>query len=271
MISVLQSDPFRRLLSALEPWLGQVVIVGGWAHQLYRVHPHAQHLNYPPLTTLDADVAVPAQLPVGEQDLRARLLGHGFTEEFLGDDRPPATHYHLGNEAPGFYVEFLTPLIGGEYDRKRGRKATMEIAGVASQRLRHIELLLHHPWSIAFKSDGFAATIQIANPVSFLAQKILIHRKRGREDRAKDILYMHDTLEIFGARLPKLRELWRSIVAPQLNARALERALKASEELFRTLSDDTRRAAEASAERALSPETIREACHYGFVQVFERI
>jgi hypothetical protein len=27
-----------------------------------------------------------------------------------------------------------------------------------------------------------------------LAQKVLIHKKREREDRAKDILYMHDTL-----------------------------------------------------------------------------
>jgi hypothetical protein len=269
MISNPRSDPFRRVLSALEPWLSQVVIVGGWAHQLYRVHPHAQHLDYPPLTTLDTDVAVPAQLRVGEQDIRGRLLAHGFREEFMGDDRPPATHYRLGDEASGFYVEFLTPLIGGERGRKLERKATIEIAGVASQRLRHIDILLHHPWSVAFESDGFAATIQIANPVSFLAQKILIHGKRGRADRAKDILYMHDTLELFGARLPELRALCRNTVAPQLNARALQRLLKAPKALFHTLTDDIRRAAGISAERELSPEIIRQACEYGFAQMFE--
>ena len=45
------SDPFGRLLAALEPWLDQIVIVGGWAHRLYRQHPDAQALDYPPLST----------------------------------------------------------------------------------------------------------------------------------------------------------------------------------------------------------------------------
>ena len=93
-------------------------------------------------------------------------------------------------------------------------------SGIVAQQLRYIELLLDHPWSIDFKSAGFAARIQIANPVSFLAQKVLIHKKRGRADRAKDILYMHDTLEVFGARLPELHHLWRTIVAAQLQTRS---------------------------------------------------
>ena len=261
-------DPFSRLVVALEPWLEQVVIIGGSAHQLYRRHPSAQELDYPPLMTLDTDVAVPLKLPVREEDIRSRLLAHGFMEEFLGDDRPPATHYHLGDEASGFYVEFLTPLIGGEYDRKGRRKATTEVAGVASQRLRYVELLLHHPWSLDFESGAFAAKLKIANPVSFVAQKVLIHEEREREDRAKDILYMHDTLEVFGARLHELQELWRRIVAPQLRARNSRIVSKASEVLFDNLSDDIRRAAQISDQRRLSPEAIREACQYGFIQVF---
>jgi hypothetical protein len=261
-------DPFRRIVAALEPWLDQVVILGGWAHQLYRLHPDAQELDYPPLMTLDTDIAVPANLAVGEQDIRERLLAQGFTEELLADSRPPATHYRLGSEASGFYAEFLTPLVGSEYDRKHKRKTTADIAGIVSQQLRYIELLLHQPWSIDFESGGFAAEIQVANPVSFLAQKVLIHGKRGREDRAKDILYMHDTIEVFGARLPELRELWREIVAPELQARGASKVTKASQVLFGALSDDIRRAAEISAERALSPEAVQETCHSGFIQVF---
>ena len=52
-------------------------------------------------------------------DIHARLLAFGFKEEFFGDTRPPAIHYHLGGETSGFYAEFLTPLPGSEYDRKR--------------------------------------------------------------------------------------------------------------------------------------------------------
>jgi hypothetical protein len=261
-------DAFKQLIVALEPWLDQVVIVGGWAHQLYRLHPEAQELEYQPLGTLDADVAVPATLAAGEPDIRERLLACGFTEEILGDDHPPTTHYCLGGEASGFYAEFLTPLIGSEYDRNQKRKATTEVGGVASQQLRYIELLLHHPWWIDLESDGSGAKIQIANPVSFLAQKVLIHGKREREDRAKDILYMHDTLEVFGARLPEMRGLWRNVVAPKLHARSATKVSRAPKVLFGELNDDVRRAAEISPERALSPEAITAACRYGFTEVF---
>uniref|UniRef100_Q01P65 Nucleotidyltransferase-like domain-containing protein n=1 Tax=Solibacter usitatus (strain Ellin6076) TaxID=234267 RepID=Q01P65_SOLUE len=259
MTGVQGLDSFNRLVAALEPWLDQVVVIGGWAHQLYRLHPHAQALDYPPLTTLDTDVAVPANLPARKQDIRARLLA---------EDRPPATHYRLGGESSGFYAEFLTPLVGSGYDRKQRRKATMEIAGIVSQQLRHIELLLHQPWSIDLKSGGLATHIQVPNPVSFLAQRVLIHEKRERADRAKDILYLHDTLEVFGTRLPELQGLWRHTVAPQLPPRSKKKVSKASEDLFGELTDDVRRAAEISAERVLSPKEIREACRYGFIQVF---
>ncbi len=82
---------------------------------------------------------------------------------------------------------------------------------------------------------------------------------------------MHDTLEIFGARLSELREFWWSIVAPQLHPRSARTVSQALEMLFGELSDDIRRAAAISAERSLSSESIREACRYGFTQVFERV
>jgi hypothetical protein len=45
------NEAFARLIVSIEPWLGEVVIIGGWAHQLYRLHPSAQVLGYVPLTT----------------------------------------------------------------------------------------------------------------------------------------------------------------------------------------------------------------------------
>lgn len=83
-----------KLLEALEPWLPQVVIVGGWAHRLFRYHPFAQSVQHEPLLTLDTDVAIPTVLEVRGQDLRQRLLGAGFKEQFLGKDQPPATTFH---------------------------------------------------------------------------------------------------------------------------------------------------------------------------------
>ena len=34
-------EAFARLVTALRPWLGQLVVVGGWAHRLHRFHPRA--------------------------------------------------------------------------------------------------------------------------------------------------------------------------------------------------------------------------------------
>ncbi len=60
-------EDFARLIEALHPWLDQVVVIGGWAQRLYRLHPLAQPLSYEPLATPDTDIAVPPELPVGEK------------------------------------------------------------------------------------------------------------------------------------------------------------------------------------------------------------
>src|SRR5258708_33701391 len=132
-------EAFSKFIVALEPWLGEVVLVGGWAHRLYRLDPRARKVDYLPLTTLDGDVAVPTKLKKEESTVRKRLLEAGFEEEFIGEDRPSATHYHY-RKGGGFYAEFLAPLEGSEYDRSGRRKATKEVGGVSSQLLRYIEI-----------------------------------------------------------------------------------------------------------------------------------
>jgi hypothetical protein len=144
-----------------------------------------------------------------DQNIRDRLAGNGFEEERLGRDNPPATHYRLGASKTGFYAEFLTPLSGAARERDGQPKAARRIAGVVSQQLRYLEILLYAPWTVEIgRSNGFSLApkeIRIANPASFLAHKLLIHGKRTRGKFSKDILYIHDTLEIFGARLGDIK------------------------------------------------------------------
>jgi len=216
-------EAFSKFVVALEPWLGEVVLVGGWADRLYRLDPRARKLDYLPLITLDGHVAVPPKLKKEESSVRKRLLEAGFEEEFIGEDRPPAAHYHYG-KAGGFYAEFLAPLDGSEYDRSGKRKATKEVGGVSSQLLRYIEILLISAWKVELGEENDYAlspkrTVQTANPASFLAQKILIHPQRNYKDRAKDLLYMHDTIEVFSENLDELQKLFRNDVAPKLHAR----------------------------------------------------
>jgi hypothetical protein len=48
-------EHFAHPIDTLHPWLDQVVIIGGRAHRLYRLHSLARSLDYEPLGTLDTD------------------------------------------------------------------------------------------------------------------------------------------------------------------------------------------------------------------------
>jgi Nucleotidyltransferase len=266
-------EQFARLIASLEPWLASVVIIGGWAHRLYRIHPSAQQVTYVPLMTLDTDVAVPARLQVTGQNVRERLMANGFEEERLGQDKPPATHYRLGDAKTGFYAEFLTPLFGAEHGRDGKSKGTRRIAGVVSQQLRHLEILLYAPWTVGIdRSNGFPFVdpkqVQIANPASFLAHKVLIHNKRTRGKLAKDILYIHDTLEIFGERLGDMSREWDTKLKPRIHPKSVRKIERAATDLFGEVDDEIREAAQMAGFRKLSAEAVRERCNFGLKRIF---
>ncbi len=258
---------FERLLAALRPWLEQVVIVGGWAHRLHHAHPLAQAPGHEPVRTRDADVAF---------DTGARLTGRiadalraaGFVETLSSDETPPIARYQLGTEDQGFYTEFLTPLTGQGMRRDGSADATIARAGIVAQKLRHLEVLLVAPWRCPVGGGEVAVLatpveVAVANPVSYVAQKLLIHASRAPLKRAQDILYLHDTIQLFGGSLEPLNALWRTDVSPFLtrNQRASVRDLRPR--LFATVTDTIREAARIPVDRRLRPEEVREVCAVG--------
>lgn len=266
---------FARLIESLSPWLEQVVIIGGWAHRLHRLHPLAQELDYEPLVTLDADVALPNRLTVRGAEMYERLAANGFEAELLGHHRPPATHYRLADPGIRFYAEFLTPLIGGVVQRGGRRRPTGQVGGITSQNLRYIEVLLSAPWRVRLSREvGFPVAdetqVPIANPVGFIAQKILIHGRRNRGERAKDIMYIHDTFETFGPRMPELRREWDQNIMPVLHPNSVRTIRRAVETLFGEVTDSIRGAVQIAEGRALTAEAIRETCNAGLKQILGR-
>jgi hypothetical protein len=113
-----------------------------------------------------------------------------------------------------------------------------------------------------------AHRVHVPNAAAYLAQKILIHGRRDPADKAKDILYIHDTIETFGGSLPAIREEWETKVKPALHARASREVESAAETYFREVDDTIREAARIATGRNLTPEIIREVCSYGWKQVF---
>src|SRR5712691_3996559 len=172
---------FARLVEGIRPWLTHVVIVGGWAHRLHRFHPLATAQDYQPLRTRDVDLAFSPDAPL-HGDLRKALSKAGFREELSGEHTPPVTHYRLGEEDAGFYAEFLTAKTGSDVTRSGKRDLTVVKAGVTAQKLRHLDLLLEAPWLIRVGIETIpiarSADLMIPNPVSFIVQKLLIHKRR---------------------------------------------------------------------------------------------
>lgn len=210
---------FATLIRALTPWGRQLVVVGGWAHRLYRLHSMAVVPAYAPLTTLDADIAF-AEGEALEGDLKVRLAAAGFNEQLRGDHQPPVSHYTLGDEsANGFYAEFLTPLTGSERTRKGKEIATVTSGGITAQKLRHLDLLIESPWTVTLEAQWEVdenLEVRIPNPAGFVLQKLLIHDERPADKKAQDILYIHDTLELFADQLDALGLLWRDQLQPTL-------------------------------------------------------
>lgn len=266
------TERFSLLVDALRPWLGKVVFIGGWAHRLYRERPEAITPSYDALYTEDADIALAPGTIARSEDLRGRLIARGFSEEMSGDDHPPVTHYSLGTEQLGFYAEFLTPLQGSERRRDGSADVTQRIGGVVAQKLRHLDVLLIAPWAVTVsEANGFAlqepAVVHVPNPVSFIAQKLLIHSRRKRDDRSKDVLYIHDTIELFGAGLSRLNEMWQASVAPRLPASSKRIVAARATELFGETTDAVRGASLMAAHRGLTPASIRELCELGLARV----
>jgi hypothetical protein len=271
MANASEVDYFARLVEALEPWLDRVVIIGGWAHRLYRLHPLAQPLDYEPLGTFDADVAVPLDLHATGEQIRERLLAREFREELMGDTNPPAAHYRVQSGDNSFYAEFLTPLEGSAVKRGGRRDVTSRISGVPVQKLRHLELLLKNPWEVmiapalGYPTPG-VRRILVPNPAAFLVQKILIQEKRSHDKRAKDILYLHDTIETFGSNLGGIREQSETTVRPALHPNAVRLVERSANLYFREVTDTIREAARIAIGRNLTPEMVRELCAYGLEQ-----
>ena len=109
----------------------------------------------------------------------------------------------------------------------------------------------------------------VANPVSYIVQKLLVHARRKPDDRSKDVLYIHDTLTLFAGSLPVLCQLWCDGVRPALGLRAQVKIRRAIRECFDDVTDTVRGAALMATGRSLSPGQLRETCRAGLLQILD--
>lgn len=117
---------------------------------------------------------------------------------------------------------------------------------------------------------GADVDLFVPNPTSFIVQKLLIHSDRPPHKKAQDILYIHDTLELFGGSLIELRRLWVEEVRPTMAPKTARKAEAIAQELFATVTDTIREAARIPQDRRLTPENVQRACEYGLGEILAR-
>lgn len=227
------------------------------------------------MRTRDADLAFSsrARLP---GDIGKALHDGGFHMELSADETPPIAQYHLAAEIaedPGFFAEFLTPLTGGGTRRNGTSDATLLRSGISAQRLRHLDVLLLDPWEVALGGhEGIPPTpalrVRVANPTAFMAQKLLIHHARPPHKRAQDILYLHDTLQLFGSSWSTLASTWDERIRPALTRRQLSSLHEARQRIFASVSAAIREATRIPVDRHLRPDDLRMTCRLGLAVVF---
>ncbi|HEY8210211.1 MAG TPA: GSU2403 family nucleotidyltransferase fold protein [Myxococcaceae bacterium] len=279
MTAVSDREAFARVITALEPYLDVLVFVGGWAHRLYQFHELSNPIDFEPLATDDADLAAPLRLEVRAKPIAQHLRAAGFTEELRGDDTPPMSRYHLGEEGAGLYVEFLAPLLGAPRTRTGASRDTAVVGGVTAQTLRYVDLLLEEPWTIQLSEQlGFpvgvaSVQIRIPNPASFIAQKLLVLGRRTPEKRPKDLLYVHDTLMLFSGKIASLQASWRLVSARQ-HSNVTKDLQSQIEARFDTVDDLIRAACRIAVESGRpsppTPERFAAVCRMAARTVFAR-
>jgi hypothetical protein len=108
----------------------------------------------------------------------------------------------------------------------------------------------------------------IPNPVTFIVQKLLIHKRRDAGKKAQDVLYIHDTLELFSASFSELQAAWEVQLRPKMPKTTAKRAMAVAKDLFENVTDTIREAARIPPDRRLHPEDICGACLYGLEEIF---
>ena len=265
-----------RIVTAMRPYLDQLVFVGAWCHRLLQFHQLATPPAFEPLMTEDADVATPDRLPPRTVSLDTALKEGGFRARLSGDGNRPVTKYYPNGDENGLYIEFVSQLQGSGYTRDGEPNDVVAVSGVTAQRLRHVDLLLLEPWELELsKQRGFdvgaeALVVRVANPASYLAQKVLTLRKRKPAKQPKDALYIHDTLTMFGSSLDALRQQAGRVVdrlAPK--TRREFDALRAALFQDKSLMVGAERIAGATGRaNAPSAATIAAVCTVGLERIF---
>jgi hypothetical protein len=132
----------------------------------------------------------------------------------------------------------------------------------------------------ALKSAGFheelsakheppASSYALGDGSSFYAEFLTpLVGGRPPEKRAQDVLYVHDTIELFGASLGRLNEHWESSVRATIRRNAVAEIHRVIDAQYGKVTNAIRGAALIPQDRSLIPERLQMRCALGLKRIF---
>jgi hypothetical protein len=179
---------FERAMQALGAYRQSVVLVGGFARDLYRLTPGFAGLGLHGAETNDVDFAITDPLGmVGDQRLHDLLSANGliWKPRFGLRHRPTGgAYFPAENAAPRAvdpHLEFITPLHGPDREEAVSRPQQDDLHAAP---LRYVGMLLDRTITVDHPKHG---PLRIPHPLHYILQKNLIRDKRQQESKqAKD-------------------------------------------------------------------------------------
>lgn len=229
-------DAIAQRREALRPWHRDLVVVGGWAHRLYRFHNNAARLPHQPVATRDAERGPRLWLA------RVAYGRHRCSAEW---ERPAERRHVLHYSGTSRY-----------------NCAAAEASGCPGA------VTLDPAAGHSRCSAGGAGRSNALQSRELHCTEALDPEIPKPEKRPQDVLYIHDTLELFGSEIELLKATWRDDIRPTLpavTARTVERLCQTH---FGNVTDVIRNAARIPQDRILMPERLQATCAYGLDEIF---
>ena len=101
-----------------------------------------------------------------------------------------------------------------------------------------------------------------------MVQKFLIQKDRTGPKQAQDLLYIYDTIELFGDVLNEFHATWKTRISPALGEKLSNTVLTSSTSTFSKVDDVIRAAARIPQDRTLTPEQIQKTGQLAFEIIF---
>jgi len=181
-------DALVEALTAIEPYLGDVVLAGGWVPRVY-AEIQAPLDRGGLLTTRDIDVAVPRRLGVRTRTIGELLQAAGFECDLRSVETLPVMHFVARRNQPDeVEVEVITAAAGSNDGPFSVQK------GLTAQAVKFGHLLLQHTWDVSLRelTDGrTSGKLSVPTPAAFALNKSLtFSRRRDPAKKEKDLYYL---------------------------------------------------------------------------------